>query len=65
MSPKWKKKNLEQGENSNNPETSEDENQTTEANLSGKKEDETSSKRWMVTNRLDPSIGRQQHLSQD
>jgi hypothetical protein len=52
----------EQGAKSTNPETGEDENEATEADSSGKKEDETSSKRWMVTNRLDPSIGRQQHV---
>jgi hypothetical protein len=34
-----------------------DENNATEADLSGEKEDETSSKRWMVKNRLDPSSG--------
>jgi hypothetical protein len=48
----------EQGTKSTNPETGEDENEATEADSSGKKEDETSSRRWMVTNRLDPSIGR-------
>jgi hypothetical protein len=37
----------EQGAKSSNPESDEDENETTKPNLSGKKEDETSSDRWM------------------
>jgi hypothetical protein len=32
---------------SNNPDTGEDENEATEANFSGKKEDKKSSKRWL------------------
>jgi hypothetical protein len=42
---------------STNPQTGEDENEATEADFSRKNEAETSSKRWMVTNRLDPIVG--------
>jgi hypothetical protein len=40
-----------------NPQTGEDENEATEADFSAKKEAETSSKPWMVTNGLDPILG--------
>jgi hypothetical protein len=46
-----------------NPETGEDENEATEPNLSRKKEDKTSSKRWVDgSDSTRPSIGRQQHV---
>jgi hypothetical protein len=49
----------EQGAKTANPETGEDENEAAKVDLSSKKEDKTNAKRWMVTNRLDPSIGSQ------
>ena len=50
----------EAGAKSSNATTGDDEKEAVDADLSGKKEDTANANRWMVTNRLDPSIGSQQ-----